>query len=134
MLGEQILEETGKARGVRVLSSFPANVTLETSLDASGTLLGIEHTCIWTYTATVRPDGLVQGEGRAVYTTKDGDVATVLGTGVGKPGRGLAASWRGSFYFFSDAEKLARLNGVAVVFEYEFDEEGNSIGKAWEWK
>jgi len=30
--------------------------------------------------------------------------------------------------------KLARLNSVALVYEYEVDENGNAHVKGWEWK
>ncbi len=135
MLGDLVLEEKGSTTGIRVLNEFPDKVVLEVCLATSGTLLGIEHTALWTYHSTIRPDGRVQGEGHGIYTTKDGDVATVRGTGVGVPkGAGSAASWRGALYFYSTAEKLKRLNDVAVVYEYEIDEDGNTEAKGWDWK
>jgi len=36
---------------------------------------------------------------------------------------------------FSDRlQSLSRLNGVTVLFEYEVDENGNTVAKNWEWK
>jgi hypothetical protein len=32
------------------------------------------------------------------------------------------------------AQRWARLNGIAAVFEYETDETGNATAKLWEWK
>ena len=43
-------------------------------------------------------------------------------------------SWRGALYVQTASPKLARLNSVALVYEYEVDENGNAHGKAWEWK
>ena len=67
--------------------------------------------------------------------TKDGERVTWTGQGVGSfTGRGSAVSWRGSLYYQTSSQKLARLNSVAAVFEYEVDENGNSSSKVWEWK
>jgi hypothetical protein len=30
--------------------------------------------------------------------------------------------------------KLASINNMVGVFEYEADENGNTVGKIWEWK
>ncbi len=49
-------------------------------------------------------------------------------------GAGGAASWRGAIYYQTESERLERLNGVAGVFEFEVDQEGNTRGKVWEWK
>ena len=75
------------------------------------------------------------GEGEGILTTQDGDVATWKGQGAGKSkGSGSAASWRGAVYYQTSSKKLSKLNGIACVFEYEVDENGNSIGTLWEWK
>ena len=53
----------------------------------------------------------------------------------GRPtGRGSAVSWRGAVYDQSSSERLRRLNGVAGIFEHETDENGNTIGRTYEWK
>ena len=46
----------------------------------------------------------------------------------------MAVAWRGALYFQTTAERLAQLNGIAVVFEFESDESGKTAGKNWEWK
>jgi len=45
-----------------------------------------------------------------------------------------ATSWRGAVYYQTASKNLSRLNGIAVIFEYEVDADGNSQSKAWEWK
>jgi hypothetical protein len=58
-----------------------------------------------------------------------------VGTGVDRfTGQGTAASWRGSIFYQSATQGLARLTGMAVVFEYEVDENDNVRGSFWEWK
>jgi hypothetical protein len=37
-------------------------------------------------------------------------------------------------YYQSSSERLQRLNGVAGIFEHEADENGNTLGKVYEWK
>jgi len=89
---------------------------------------------IETIEGLARPDGTLHGKGQGVIMTADGEVVTWTGEGVARPGRGLAASWRGAVYHQTASQKLARLNGVAIVFEYEVDESGNVHSKLWEWK
>ncbi len=135
MLGEQLGEERGKVTGTRVLPPDGQGLKVEVSFQAAGRILGMETTDMGTYWSVVRPDGFLFGEGHGVVTSKDGDVATWTGNGVGKlTGRGSAVSWRGAIYYQSASPKFARLNGVAGVFEYEVDENGNTQAKIWEWK
>jgi hypothetical protein len=132
MLGEQIGEERGKVSGYRVLSVEGPKV--EVSFQATGNILGIEHTGMGTYWSVPKAGGFMYGEGQGVITTKDGDMMTWVGQGVGKTDAGGGANWRGAVYYSTNASKLARLNGIAAVFEYQIDAQGNTASKIWEWK
>ncbi len=132
MLGELVGETTGKRIVRRVLSSEPPRV--EVSFEDSGKMLGIEVTGFGTYTAVVRPDGTIYGEGEGVTTTKDGEMLTWKGSGLGTFKEHGAISYRGILYYRTMSERLARLNSVAAIFEYEVDAQGNTHSKAWEWK
>lgn len=67
--------------------------------------------------------------------TGNGDTATWRGQGVGHfTGHGTAASYRGAIYFQTTAERLARLNGIAAIFEYEAYESGKTTDKTYERK
>ena len=66
-------------------------------------------------------------------TTDQGDTATLVGQGIGRR-RGSAVSWRGTVYYQTASKNLSRLNGIAVIFEYDVDAEGNTQIKGWEWK
>ena len=135
MLGEQIGEERGKITGMRVLPSEGQGPRVEASFQASGKMLGLETTDIGTYHSTLMPNGTLRGAGQGILMTRSGEAASWAGDGVGKPtGRGMAASWRGAIYFQTASQSLARLNGVTVLFEYEVDENGNTVAKNWEWK
>jgi hypothetical protein len=133
MLGDQIAESRGKRTGRRALSA-DGGFKVEVSFESSGKLLGIEYNDFGTYVATPRPDGTFFGEGQGVSMTKDGDMAAWKGQGVGRFMGGGAVSYRGAIYFSSASPKLARLNNVAAVYEFEVDPNGNIQSKIWEWK
>lgn len=135
MLGETLGEEIGQVTGIRVLSAGSAGPEMEVSFQANGTILGIHVTDMGTYTAVTRPDGTLFGQGQGAVMTEDGEVATWKGQGAGKfLGRGTAVGWRGAIYYETTSKKLSRLNGIAVVYEYEVDEGGKVQSKIFEWK
>ena len=135
MLGEQIGEERGKVMGVKVLSSELQAPKMEISIQSNGQIFGVDYTSNVTYWAEVRSGGALYGEAKGILTTKDGETITFNAQGAGKPaGQGAAAKWRGAIYYHTTSEKLARLNGLCVIFEYDVDEVGNSEGKFFEWR
>jgi hypothetical protein len=133
MLGDQIGEETGRVLVRRVLPA-DGRPKVEVSVQTTGKLLGIDTRSMVTYTATVRSDGSVYGEGQGIVMGKNGETATLKGAGAGRLLGGGAVSYRGALYFESESEKWKRLNTIAVVFEYEADADGNTSSKAWEWR
>jgi len=132
MLGEVIGETRGKRIVRRMLSSDPAKV--EVTFEDSGKMLGVDVSGFGTYSSEVRTDGSIYGECQGVYTSTDGEMLTWKGSGLGKFGEGGAVSYRGILYYRSPSQKLARLNTVAGVFEYEVDSKGEMHVKVWEWK
>ncbi|HLB71758.1 MAG: hypothetical protein OIN88_07005 [Candidatus Methanoperedens sp.] len=127
-------ETQGKITGNRVLPSDGQAPKVESSFQDSGKILGVEITNIGTYWSIVRGGGLY-GEGQGIIMTRDGEMAYWTGQGVGRfTGRGSASIWRGSLFYQTSSQKLAHLNSIAVVFEYEVDENGNTHDKLWEWK
>jgi hypothetical protein len=60
--------------------------------------------------------------------------ATWVGQGFGKLGKDGSVSFRGAIYYSSAAPQWARLNGMAAIFEYEVDPQGNTKAQIWEWK
>lgn len=67
--------------------------------------------------------------------TKDGDMGTWSGAGVGRfTGEGAAVSFRGALYFQIASQKLAHLNGIAVPYEWDVDSQGTARCDIWEWK
>jgi hypothetical protein len=133
MLGDQIGEESGKVFSRRVLPG-DGRPKVEVSTQTTGKLLGIDTRSMVTYTATVRSDGSLYGEGQGIVMGKNGEAATLRVAGAGRLLGGGAVSYRGAVYFESESEKWKRLNTIAVVFEYEADADGNTKSKAWEWR
>ena len=134
MIGEKIGESSGKVTNRRVLSNPDGGPKVETSFQTKGYLLGVEIRENGTYTADVRPDGTLFGNGQGVILGKDGDMVSWVGNGVGTFKGGGAVSYRGAVYYRSASPKFARLNTVAAVFESEVDAEGNTRAELWEWK
>ncbi len=110
---------------------------METTSEGAGSILGTYATVMATYSTEVRPDGTLYGEcpNSGVIMTQEGEVATFTGAGAGKfTGSGGAASFRGAVYFQTSSSKLARLNGTAVIYEWDVDTDGNGVWNLWEWK
>ena len=133
MLGEQIGTERGKVTNYRI-SRSDSGPKVEVAFQAEGKILGVDHATLATYVSSMRPDGTVYGEGQGVVRGAGGQMASWVGQGVGTLGRGQAISYRGAIYYQSQSPEWKRLNGVAAVFEYEVDEQGNTDAKIWEWK
>jgi len=132
MLGENILEEKGKITNKRVLETTPLP-KMETTFEAKGKLLGIEHQTVGTFWSVLQPNGLFYGDGNGIVLTKEGPV-TWKGNGVGRPNERGGISFRGAIYCQTFVERLRKLNGVAMVYEYDADENDNVSSKGFEWK
>jgi hypothetical protein len=128
MLEEKLGEFHGKVTGQRVLPS-EQGPKVETSFETQGTLCGVEATLMGTYWSMVRPDGTLYGACpmQGLLMTGDGSVGTWTGAGVGRfTAKGAAVSFRGAVYFQTVPQQLARLTQVAVLYEWEIDEQGNA--------
>ena len=130
MLGELLWESKGRVTGQRVLEDHK----VETSIQTSGKLLGIESREMGTYWSVMKPGGVLYAEGRGILMTKDGDNISWVGQGVGRFKAGGGVQFRGAVYYETASQKFARVNGVAGVFEYETDANDNTTVKVWEWK
>lgn len=135
MLGEMISEVQGQITAMRSLPSQGSNPCMETTFSARGHILGKEVTEIGTYESVLTAAGVFHGKGQGMFTTKDGEMITWTGEGVGRPkGQGSASSWRGAIYLQTTSQWLSQLNSMALLFEYEVGETGQIQAKLWEWK
>ncbi len=136
MLGDKLGQLRGNVTVQRVLPPEGGGPKVETTFQISGNILEVETTMMGTYTSTVLPDGRLYGECTAgVIMTQDGGTGTWTAGGIGKfPGAGGAVSFRGAIYYQSVPSSLERLASVAVLYEWEVDENGGAKADIWEWK
>jgi hypothetical protein len=133
MLGDVISQGQGKRTGRRVLCTEPT-FKVEVSFEETAKILGVDAMDIGTYVSHPKPDGSLHGLGEGVIATVEGEIVTWVGIGVGKLAANGAVSYRGALSFSTTSKKLAKLNSVAGVFEFEVDPSGNTTSKMWEWK
>ena len=134
MLGEQIGEFQGKVIGQRVLPFEGPIPKMETTVEFSGPLVGIQSTTTVTYVTIPRADGSIYGQGQGVVMTAEGDMATFQAAGIGNFAQDGSIGFRGAIYYETAAPKLARLNGIAAIYEYDVAADGSVSGNIWEWK
>jgi hypothetical protein len=99
MLGEKIGEISGKIIMQRVLPGVGEDPKMETSFQATGSVLGINVSDTGTYSTVLRQDGTRYGEGQGVMVIGDGEIATWTGHGVGVRNKAGTAPYRGALYF-----------------------------------
>jgi len=134
MLGEKIGEGSGKVISQRVLPNPGGAPKMETSFQSSGKLMGLASNETGTYSAELRPDGTLFGQGQGLVTGTHGEVASWTGQGVGLPQKDGSIKYRGAIYFDSKSPTWSRLTHVAALFEYEVDAQGHTKGQLFEWK
>ena len=137
MLGENLGTLRGRVTGQRVLPSTGSAAKLEVSFEIRGPLLGTAVTMLGTYWSVVRADGSLYGEcpNQGIVMTEDGQGGTWTGAGVGRfTGKGSATAFRGAVYFEGGGPKLARLTRMAVVYEWDVNEDGSAEARFTEWK
>src|SRR5438132_12598548 len=114
MLGEKIGGTAGKITSQRVLPNLGGGPKMETSFQASGSILGTDVKETGTYCTMVRPDGTLYGEGQGVMILKDGKMATWTGHGVGTMKKDGTARYRGAVYYERMLPPGSRFSKVAV--------------------
>src|SRR5262245_60680828 len=101
MQGEKIGEESGKVTLRRTVANPDGPPKVETTFEASGSILGVNHMTIGTYVSMIRPDGSLFGQGQGVVRGKDGAVASWVGQGVGTFKNDGGISYRGALFYNS---------------------------------
>ena len=131
MLGVEIEEGRGKRTGRRLIATDP-HLKVEASVEETARLLGVDGQSIITYLSYIKPDGSLHGEGEGVWASLQGDIVTWKGVGVGRFGEGGSIQYCGSLSFTTSSQRLARLNGISGVFQWDIDAQGNTHSKIWE--
>jgi hypothetical protein len=123
---------------MRVISVEEGRPKIEVTISQNGLLRGVEVTSIVTYSSIPREQGgAIYAEGQGVIMTKEdgnGETATWMGQGIAHYAGQRRRDVGSIFCRTSSNGKLAFLNNMVGVFEYELDENGTSRGKIWEWK
>jgi hypothetical protein len=138
MLGDLIYEAEGDLMNMRVISVEDRRPKIEVTILQSVLLRGIEVTNIITYSSIPREEGgAIYTEGKGGIMTKSSDsneTATWTGQGIAHYSGQTRRDVGSIFCRTSSNGKLAFLNNMVGVFEYESEEHGTSKGKIWEWK
>lgn len=135
MLGEIVLESSGRITNVKVLENAGERSKIEVTVQGQGKLLGTGMAEMASYWQEIRPGHVLYGEGGPVWMTDEGDVLSWKGFGVGRPtGPGFSARFAVAGAIQTSSERYAGLAGSALVGEYNVDEQGNYTWTLWEWK
>ena len=108
-----------------MLSTEP-NFKVEVSFEDTTKLMGVEGMNIGTYTTTSKPDGSLDGVGQGVFATIEGEFVTWKGMGVGHFVGGGAVRYTGMLSYSTTSAKLAKLNSITAMFEFEVDAAGET--------
>jgi hypothetical protein len=133
MIGDRVGEEIGQITGRRVLPERNGMPVIEISFQQAGELYGVHVNDVGTYESTRLPGGRLTGTGRGILMTPDGEAVSWEGSGLGRCVSGGMVSWRGAIYYRTNSRRLARLNEIVGLFEFEVDEAGKTTGALWEW-
>ena len=98
MLGEKIGEISGRITTQRVLPNLGGDPKMESSFQATGSVLGTNIKDTGTYSIIFRSDGTQYGEGQGIMITKDGKTATWTAHGVGTMNKDGTATYCGALY------------------------------------
>jgi hypothetical protein len=131
MSGEKIGEGNGQRGMRRVLSTQP-NFKVEVSFEETGKLMGVEGMNMGTYTAITKPDGSLEGVGEGVFATLDGEFVTWRGMGVGHFVEAGAVHYTGMLSYSTTSTKLAKLNAITAMFEFDVDATGKTRSKVYD--
>jgi hypothetical protein len=138
MLGDIIYEtKIGKLIGTRLMSVEEGTPKIEVTISQEGILnKSMDATSLVTFWSAQQKDGSIYAQGQSVLMLKDDRAATAtwIGKGIAHYHDQIRRDVGSVFFRSSNNDKLAFLNNMVGVFEYEILEEGTSKGKIWEWK
>jgi hypothetical protein len=122
---------------VKLLTANGKNPVFEVSaISGKGTLAGVEiMQTMSTYTAELGPDGVIYGEcpNAGMLIAADG-VATFRASGIGTFTEDGGSTFKGIVYIQTSAPSLVKLNGAAIIYDWNVDAEGNADWQLWHWK
>lgn len=135
MLGKPYFEAKGKTIGTRVIDVSNGPPKIEYTFLFSGMMNGVNVTATETALVSFRSNGTGYGVGQGIIMANDGEVATYNGQGYGQTTTVGTTIVHGlHIYSTTSTGKLAFLNKIVGIEEYDLDTMGNVSAKVWAWK
>jgi len=135
MLGKPYFEAKGKTIGTRVIDVSNGPPKIEYTFLFSGMMNGVNVTATETALVSFRSNGTGYGVGQGIIMANDGEVATYNGQGYGQSTSAGTTIVHGlHIYSTTSTGKLAFLNKIVGIEEYDLDTMGNVSAKVWAWK
>jgi hypothetical protein len=139
-LGDPFYKERTKPTSMRVID-VSDGPKVEISFSGNGTIRGsINVSDIGTIWTIPTSSGIIYSQGQGMLTTPDGEIATYTQQAVGQITSKGKVMFQGSMFFKTlsssslTTSKLAFLNNLLGIYNYESDIAGNAIRQVWEWK
>ena len=139
-LGDPFYKERTKSTGMRVIDVID-RPKVEVSFSGNGTMRGnINVSDIGTIWTIPTSGDMIYSQGQGLLTTQDGETATYTQQGVGQITPQGKVIFHGSMFFKTlssspiTSSKLAFLNNMLGIYDYESDIAGNAVRQVWEWK
>ena len=139
VVGQLAYQGQGKIVSQREVGVRAADGTfkIEVSYAGTGSFKEVNVTEVWTFLNTHRPDGVIQGVGRGIITTKDhSEIATAQGYGRGHLEAGGKIVYPTvQLYSPNSMGKLSFLKTFIGLSKWQVDEKsGNYTYRMWELK
>jgi hypothetical protein len=136
-LGELLYEERGKQTSARTIMEAEEPLT-EVTGTGNMKLKDIDVTTNWTLQVTFGNNGIGYSQGNGSMYLDNKEVASYTMSSITKPNSPDVASSRGISKIrcssYDNPEVSSPLDGMALVYEQEQDNDGNYTAKFWEWK
>jgi hypothetical protein len=137
-LGELLYEERGKQTSARTIMEAEEPLT-EVTGTGNMKLKDIDVTTNWTLQVIFGNNGIGYSQGNGSMYLDNKEVASYTMSSITKPNSPDIASSRGISRIrcsssYDNPEIFSLLDGMAVVYELEQDNDGNYMAKFWEWK
>ena len=137
-LGELLYEEKGRQISARTIMEAEEPLT-EVTGTGNMRLKDIDVITNWILQVTFGNNGIGYSQGKGSMNLDNKEVASYTMSSITKPNSPDIASSRGISRIrcsssYDNPEISSLLDGTAVVYELEQDNDGNHTAKFWEWK
>jgi len=109
--GELLFEIQGKTVSSTIKEITPHGVRIEMN-DEGQTTGKINGGALNTVSVFLKPDGTNEWEGKALNTTKEGDMLVMSSKGTGHMANPTTGAWQGEVFFMTQSPRLSWLNNT----------------------